>query len=202
MPPVEVIFPIVEGHGEQEAIPVLLRRMAEYCGKFNVTVLPPYRLSKNTIIHRPERFDAVLRLAEGRLRETGSGAGLVICLDSDGDDPVKLRNTIQTRLEDIDNEIKTCPIIPVREYEAWFLAAAAGFREHPRCRADAAYDGDPEAVNGAKQRFEAVVLRDGEVYSETVDQAKFTALMNFELARRCHSFERFMSDMSSWFSEE
>jgi hypothetical protein len=52
----ERLFPIVEGHGEVEAVPVLLRRLVGHRG---VTVAPPFRLPRTKMTDCQEFRSAI-----------------------------------------------------------------------------------------------------------------------------------------------
>jgi len=201
MPAVSIVYPIVEGHGEVEAVPVLLRRIAMEFEKYDLRVESPYRLPRGSMLHSEEKLNAALRLAAGRLLATGLPSGIVVCHDANGDTVEDLREQLRPRLALVDDRIKVHHAIPVREYEAWFLAAAESFRDHPRCRPDAPLIANAEEIRGAKEAFQRSILRDGEYYSETVDQSRFTSIFDLKLAMRCVSFESLMIEMETWFTE-
>jgi hypothetical protein len=200
MPAVSIVYPIVEGHGEVEAVPVLLRRIAMEFKQY-IRVESPYRLPRGSMLQSEEKLDAALRLAAGRLLATGLPSGIVVCHDSNGDAVEDLREQLRPRLARVDDRIKVHHAIAVREYEAWFLAAAESFRNHLRCRPDAEFIANPEEIRGAKEQFQRSILRDGEYYSETVDQSRFTAIFDINLAKRCVSFNSLMTEMAIWFSD-
>jgi hypothetical protein len=69
-----MIQPIVEGHGEVEAVPVLLRRLAAEAGGFDVQVATPRREVREGRSFNPDEFamaleglDEVVRVEEGAL---------------------------------------------------------------------------------------------------------------------------------------
>lgn len=50
-----LVYPIVEGHGDERALPVLIRRLLENKFSFyEVTVFHPYRLPKGKMKHAQE----------------------------------------------------------------------------------------------------------------------------------------------------
>ena len=80
------IAPVVEGHGDALAVPILLRRVyAELFGEAFVNVLPPIRVPKSKLIKGAELRRAVA-LADMKLREKVARRRLVLILfDADQD---------------------------------------------------------------------------------------------------------------------
>ena len=65
-----VIAPIVEGHGEVQAVPVLIRRVAAHVAPgVNVDVPRPHRRSRSKLV-RSDSFDKFCRVLEGWLLES------------------------------------------------------------------------------------------------------------------------------------
>lgn len=57
------IVAIVEGHGEEEAVPLLLRRIAAAVAPTaDIEILPPIRVERNRVV-RPEELERVVELA-------------------------------------------------------------------------------------------------------------------------------------------
>lgn len=49
-----MIQPIVEGYGEVEAVPILLRRFIEEANAWDIVIGRPIRCNRNKLIKRPE----------------------------------------------------------------------------------------------------------------------------------------------------
>lgn len=168
---------IVEGHGDRLALPGLLVRVAGECfDRWDVTPGTPIRINRGKFSDRFDDYDRALQLLAKQ-----SDAILVV-LDSDDDDPIALRNDLQARAEKIIAHRPTHVAPAVREFEAWFLASVEAMRGQAGVRDDAACATTPESYAGAKSAF-AKLLEPG-VYSETVDQKKYCALIDLDLARR------------------
>ena len=77
---------IVEGHGEVEAVPVVVRRIAERESPLSVVQIPnPIRISKDRLV----KAGGLERAVELAARITGHPGGVLVVLDSDDDCPAE-----------------------------------------------------------------------------------------------------------------
>lgn len=86
------IQPIVEGHGEVEAVPILLRRIyGELLATYDVDILPPLRHPKTRLVRDGElqRFAGVAA-NKLRARRPTAHSVVLLLLDGDGDLPCVL----------------------------------------------------------------------------------------------------------------
>lgn len=181
------IQPVVEGHGEVSAVPVLVRRLIEAGGLSGAGLE----------VGRPIRRHRSYLVQESSLRETVRLArlqpgcrGILILLDADDDCPAELGPRLQRWAEHEARELPCCVVLAHREYEAWFLASLESLRGQRGIQADAAAEAAPETIRGAKERM-ARHLQGGAPYFETSDQPAFTARFDLAAAhRRCRSFRR------------
>jgi len=166
------IQPIVEGHGEMEAFPVLLRRLRDEAKAWGLDVGKPIRQKRTELV----RQDAVTRAVEVALLQPQCAAVLIL-FDADDDCPAQLGPTIQQWADTAAAGRAPCAVVMAKcEYEAWFLATL----NPPHA--------DPEGVRGAKQEL---ARRLSAKYSPTVDQAPLSAALDLALAhQRCRSFRR------------
>jgi hypothetical protein len=180
------IVSIVEGRGEIEAVPILLRRL--------LLLAPP---------GQPWDVQPAIRIPRGRLLKVGEleravdlagrrvgGKGLVlVVLDSDDDCPAELGPRLSQRAAS-GRFANVLVVLAKREFEAWLVAAAesiAGKRGLPE---DLSAPQDPEAIRGAKEWLSDRMGASGR-YSPTLDQPALTAEFSIEAARaRSPSFER------------
>lgn len=179
------IQPIVEGHGEVEAFPVLLRRLVERAEVWNVTIGRPIRQPRGRLVRETDLKSAI-RLA---LLQPECGAILVL-FDGDSDCPAELGPAIREWALAASGKIPCEVVIAQREYEAWFLAAIESLRGHHRIRSDALSHPNPEQPRGAKRQLETR-MEPGTTYLETTDQPSLSA--NFSLTdayRRSRSFRK------------
>ena len=182
------IQPIVEGHGEVRALPVLLRRLRAEAQAWNIDVGRPIRRNRNQLVKKLELEKAV-SLA---LRQPACSS-ILILLDGDSDCPAKVAPSLQDWAASVARNVPCEVVIAHREYEAWFLAAIDSLRGKRSIREDAHPHLHPEQPRGAKEQLEARMLA-GASYLETTDQAAFSALFSLADAhRKCRSFRKLTS---------
>lgn len=179
MSEVVTIASIVEGFGEVQALPVLIRRIAgEIFGAYGVVAPQPHRVKRQQmpsgdVLSRATRVQSA--------RVTGRG-GLLIVADADDDCAVHLAALLKEKAKPVEVAVT----VAVPEFEAWFLAAVESLRSHRAVRDDASYARMPEAKRDAKGALSAQMV---EQYRETLHQVAFAALIDLQLARRARSFE-------------
>lgn len=191
------IVPIVEGHGEEAALPLLLRRLVEWkIPDLYVDVMHPIRVHKDRFLNKPEEFRRYLSLAAVKGGEEGR---VLILLDADDDCPAEkgaailasARAHIPGRLISV--------VMANREYEAWFIAAAKsldgvrGFCFDPREIVDA------ETPRDAKGWISSHMI--GKRYGEVLDQPALSAKMDLQQAYDgSRSFRKLCDDWSRLFA--
>lgn len=178
------IFCIVEGHGEERAIPNIIRRYLNYIGVFDISIFRPYRMGKGKFTKTAEILE-VIHLGCSRIRadfQEGDSALVLIICDSDGDCPVDLRRKIEESLIDKKFIIEEIHVVICHcEFETWFLAGSQSFSGNIDCKSEIPHFDNPEKIRDAKGIFEKEILKEGRYYSETVDQQKFASLLDFSL---------------------
>jgi hypothetical protein len=173
---------IVEGHGETEALPILVRRIVrDIAPEVAVRIPHPLRVPRGRLIKQGELERAV----ELAARQAGVDGGVLLLLDSDDDCPAELGPALLRRSQAARSDVKISVVLARREFESWFLAAAESLGLE---RLD-----DPEAIRGAKEWLSA---RRPRKYVETLDQPALAAAMDIRQARRSPSFDRFCREMS------
>ena len=182
-----MIQPIVEGHGDVEAVPVLLRRFVNLTQHPNVRIGQPIRRPRNRLVQRFGLEESI-----GLARKSGPDAILVL-FDGDRDCPATLGPVVQEWADGIAGGIPCQVVMAHREYEAWFLAALESLRGSRGIRPDAPPHPDPETPRGAKERLEGE-MRPGRSYMETTDQPALSARFSMAAAYAgCRSFRKMMS---------
>ncbi len=180
-----MIQPIVEGHGDVEAFPVLLRRLVDEAQAWNVGIGRPIRRRRNELVRETEVMRAV-RLA---LLQPDCGAVLIL-FDGNSDCPAELGPAVQAWAASAAGGIPCGVVLAHREYEAWFLAALESLRGHRGIRDDARPHPDPEGPLGAKEQLEGW-MQAGSSYLERTDQPAFSARFSLPDAyRRSRSFRK------------
>jgi hypothetical protein len=191
------IASVVEGHGETFALPVLLRRFAtEFELTLPLDIPPPIRRPKDKILKRGE-LEKDVELASYKIE--GRGA-ILILLDSDDDCPRDLGPQLLRRAKAVRNDIPIVVALAHREYESWFLAAGRSIAGQRGVPAQFTPPANVEQIRGAKQRISKAMLGT-QVYSETVDQAALTAIMDFKEARAAKSFDRLYRKFQKLFAD-
>jgi len=192
----DVIFPIVEGHGEVSAVPELLRRLAfEEFGNYGLRVLRPFRLPRGKIVADYE-LERAVEFGARKLAEEGGRGGIFVLLDADDDCPAALGPALLQRATAARHDLSSSVVVARSEYESWFLASANSLRGRNAVRQDADPPPNPESIRGAKGYLERELFLPGTKYSETVDQVSLTAVMSFNEARVCPSFDKLYRDMA------
>jgi hypothetical protein len=181
---------IVEGHGEREAAPLLVRRVAaEIDPQLIVNVTTTLRVPKSRLL-KPGEMERTVDLAARTLN--GPGAVWVL-IDGDEDCPAELGPTLLQRACQARSDVPIAVVIAKCEFEAWFLAAAASLRGQRGLSTTVEPPPEPEAVHDAKGWL-AERMASGH-YSETRDQPAFAAQFDLHLARRADSFDKCYRDL-------
>ena len=176
---------VVEGHGEMEAVPLLIRRVVQQIDPLlDVHIPHPVRFSRSTLLRAGGLEKAVIFAAENAGRD---GAVLVV-LDSDDDCPARLGPALLDRARAARADLPIAVVLAKCEYENWFLAAAESLRGRRGLPDDIESPADPEAIRGAKEWLSDRMLSDN--YVPTLHQAAFTASFDLVAAQRADSFSK------------
>ena len=199
-----VIVPIVEGDGEVEAIPNLLRRvLGELHGRYDIRIQRPINArGKPKLLKRFENFLEYAR------RDQECNAVLVL-LDGDKDCPRDLTGALTQTATRLNLGIPVAIVCAHREYEAWFVASlksGAGdkIRASLGLTETAVYEGDVESI-GSPKGWIQVRMPEGTGYKETQDQPALTPFIDIEHSRRrsrsfrrlCHAVEELLCAIES-----
>lgn len=184
---------IVEGHGEVEAVPILIRRIATRINpSLSIAINRPLRFSRSKLLRGGE-FE---RAVEFSARQVGPQGGILILLDSDDDCPATLGPQLLNRARSARSDRVIGLVLANREFEGWFLASAESIRGKRGLRDDLDPPADPELIRGAKEWITRNRI-DGAAYRETLDQAALTAAFDLDLAaRRSRSFEKCLREIT------
>jgi hypothetical protein len=186
---VYTIATIVEGHGEVDAVPGLLRRVLHARAVYDVAVSQPIRVNADQFKHVPKERNRFLELAARDARPDGA---VLVLLDSDDECP---RDVAPPLLAEIRLQIPYLPtalVLAYREYESWFLAAARSLRGKRNLPVDLDPPVNVEAIRGAKGWLQEQM---GRKYRETADQAALTEVFSLDEARSTDSFDKLMREI-------
>lgn len=181
------IASVVEGHGEVQALPVLLRRIADERGVFDRDIRTPHRIG------RPHMTGQKVASAVRIQRAVVGDDGIVIVLyDSDDDDPATAVATTREHLAE--SSCEALVLVAVREYEAWLLAGIESLRGTASIAEDASFLGDPESPRNPAGKLEEQMT---ESYKKTLHQARFTGRLDLEKAsERSPSLRTFITEFT------
>jgi Domain of unknown function (DUF4276) len=183
---------IVEGHGEVEALPILIRRIgATVDAGIVLDVKKPIRVGRSKLVKQGE-IERSVELAAAR---TSGRGGILILVDADDDCPAKLGPDLLRRARSARSDVPLAVVLAKREFEAWFVAAATSLAGRRGLATDLAPPPDAEAKRDAKGWL-TEHRTDGNAYSETTDQAALAAVFDLEQARRADSFDKCIRDMT------
>lgn len=201
---VRSIVPIVEGHGEERAVPCLLRlwllhrRMhlffdvpdmainAKGCGKLKAAYDRARHLGIEHYIEAALRGrpDAILVIldADEECRKRGPGNGL--------------GPELLARAKAVAPHVPLAVVIANREYEAWFLANLSSFRARGLFPEHVMLPGefDPDSHRDCKGLIARLI---GHRYEETIHQLELTRSLRFSpgTIRRSPSYGKLLRDL-------
>ncbi len=178
------IVPIVEGHGEVVAAPLLIRRIASAMNVFDVVVKKPIRVPK----HKLQKTGELERTLDLAIQKAEGACGILILLDADDDCPGETAPALLTRAREAWPNVPIQIVLAKMEYEAWFLGAIDSLIDEKQPELKPVRDYNPEGIRGAKEKLEEIL---DSHYSETVDQPAYTSLFDLGEARaNCPSFDK------------
>lgn len=186
------IATIVEGHGDVVAVPLLLRRLAERHGTA-VNVTRPIRIPRGKLVKR-EEFQRAIELAA---RQTSRQDHILVLFDADDGCAAQLGPELLTWAAATRPDRRIRVVLAVREFEAWFVAAAASLAGQRGLASDVTSPDDPESVRDAKGWLSARMQTH---YSETIDQPAFAATVDLDAACRCASFAKLQREVQAMLS--
>ena len=179
---------IVEGHGETQAVPVLARRiMSLLAPGTRLEVLPPLRLPRGKMEKEPELKRAVELMA----RKVGPGQPVLILLDADHSLACELGPRLLAWAREARGDHPISVVVAVREFEAWFLAAASSLAGKRGWSTDATDLTDSDCIASPKAWLNDRMQRG---YTETLDQPAFADAFDLEAARKSASFDKLLRD--------
>lgn len=185
---------IVEGHGDAQAVPKLVHRIAkEVTPTATVIIRPVLRVPASRL-----RKDGELeRQVERAAREMGTNGGILILVDCDWDGgcPAREGPALLERARLARADVQTSVVLAKKEFETWFIAAAESLQGICGLAQDLAVDPSPENIRGAKEWLSRHMPQNRR-YVETTDQATLTRVFDLQAARRAaESFDKCYRDI-------
>lgn len=184
---------VVEGYGEVQAAPTLVKRVAAMSfTDVSMVFSHPIRRPRYKIV-QPEELERAVMLAASTLK--GPGAILVL-LDADDDCPAQLGPDLLTRATAAVGHVPVEVVVAKSMYESWLLAAAQSLGGVCGLPVDLMAPAAPESVRGAKGWLQRQ-MPSNRAYSETTDQKRLTAAMDLEQALNAESFDKLVRAVES-----
>jgi hypothetical protein len=181
------VAPIVEGHGEVQAIrPLLTRLWLGLLGGEYLEVLQPIRRPRSQLARENDLANAVnlaaMKLASGRSSEDPCLILVLLDRDPSPQPPCLLGPELLDKACSARPDMDVTCVLANVEYETWFVAAAESLSEYLEIRPDDPIPNAPEQAREGKGWIQRHFK--GIKYSETVDQPAMTAKMDLALCRR------------------
>ena len=172
---------IVEGESEVEAVPVLVRRIADEVAPGVFVDLPRASLVKRD--RMTTSGDEIAKAIAYLVPRLSQPAGFVLMLDRDDEtDPSRLIDDLAAHMKACRGDCPSIVVMPDREYEAWFLASAESLRGKRGLRDDLSPPPNSDAVRDAKGWL-ADRAAGRNRYRERTDQAALTSCFDMAAAR-------------------
>ncbi len=191
------IAPIVEGHGEVQAVPVLLRRFAtELVPTSQLNLNPALRVKAGSFVNDADYFRRHVELAARKAKQWSNSCVLII-LDCEDDCPRQLGVELLRRAKACRPDVTIIVVLAYREFETWFLAAARSLRGVCGLPADLEPPTDPESLRDAKGWLSGNMRQP---YNEPEHQPKLTAAFAFAEAGNTQSFARSLRKLREFFA--
>jgi hypothetical protein len=188
---------IVEGHGEVEAVPILIRRVAASLYPELSLVIPhPIRVSRSKVVKEGE-LEREVELAAWNI---GGKGAIFVLLDSDDDCPAQLGPELRLRALKARGDLPIAVVLAKCEFEAWFLAAAESLRGKRGLNNVLGPPDNPEEIGDAKGWLSRQ-MTGNRTYSPTADQPGLTAQFDLNQARNAASFDKCYRDIVYLISE-
>ncbi len=181
-----VFVPIVEGHGEVQAVPALLYRLVFWAAPaMPVRINPPIRIKSGSFLNDRDYFHRQVSLAAAKANQMQGH--VLILLDCDDDCPAQLGPDLLARARKVRANVSVYACLAYREYETWFIAAADSLRGIGGLPGDLAAPADPELYRDAKGWL---TERMPQPYDPIVHQLEFTRCFDLVQAQSNDSFRR------------
>jgi hypothetical protein len=180
---------IVEGRGDFNAAPVLLKRLVKFVNPNVYADVRPFRVTRSKLVLLGELERAVERAGSG-LRSPGV---VLIVIDSDDDCPKELAPVLLDRATRAAGGRWPVGVVLARS------AAAESIASHSGLRTDLVAPADPKSIRDAKGWLQQA-MPPGRRYSETIDQPSLASKFDLNAARRAPSFDKMCREIERFCS--
>jgi len=186
-----VIVPIVEGHGEVEALPVLIRRIFQtFRPGVSLDINPPTRVKVGSFLRDNDYFHKYVSLADAKAAPR-DGVVLIL-LDCEDDCPSRLGPDLIAKAQAVRTDLRCVVALAYREYETWFLTAADSLRGCAGLPMTLSRPPCPESIRGAKEWLGRHLPAN---YDPIIHQAPMSACLDLHQARANASLSRLVNKL-------
>jgi hypothetical protein len=192
------LAPIVEGHGENSAVMLLIRNLWSYLGGEYCNVLTPIRRSRGKLLkHNDADLSKAINLALIKLDAIGGGTVLILIdAEDDCENIGSLGPILLKRAKEIRPDADISCVIANVMYETWFVACAESLGDCLELGNDVLIPENPEDERAGKGWIKKHIR--AAKYSETVDQPRLTSRMDFGMCRkRSPSFNKLCRELQA-----
>lgn len=183
------IIAIVEGHGEENAVPSLIRRILfERFGIYDIGIgESKVTKSKGRLIRKLEEFI-------GHAVKDGCSAILVL-VDADEGCPVELASSLARRAAAMNAQVPIAIVCAKSEYETWLICSLSesegdGIRQNLGLQSSVVCPENAESIRNAKGWLTGQMPRN-RAYNPTSDQDVLTHYIAIDLVlKKSRSFRR------------
>jgi Domain of unknown function (DUF4276) len=187
---------IVEGQGDFNAAPALLKRLVKLVNPDVYADVRSFRVTRSKLLLMGELERAVERAGRG-LRSPGV---VLIVIDSDDDCPKELAPLLLARAMGTANGRWPVGVVLAKsEFESWFIAAVESIAGDSGLPPNLVAPADPESIRDAKGWLQKA-MPPGRKYSETVDQPSLASKFDLNAARRAASFDKMYREIERFCS--
>lgn len=186
------IASVVEGDGEVRALPKLLHRLAPEAAVYDLRTPQPWKTSRGKLTSE----GGIERVVSAAALQVNTVGGVLVLLDADDDCPATLGPELLQRARAARSDVPISVVLANREFEAWFVAAAASLAGAHGFPDTLTAPANPEQIRGAKEWL-GKHRTDGRPYKPTVDQSPLASAFDMTAARSgSPSFDKFCRDVT------
>lgn len=156
------LYSLVEGDGEVEALPILVRRILAQKNRYDLQVIRPFNAHNRNNLFKNGGLERFLKALAKK-----SPGGILVLFDAEQDCALELARDLAARTRNTGAHLPVAIVAAKYHYENWLI-----------------YD---ESIPDPKRWLKKQWGR----YRETLDQPAFSATLDLAKAyRRCRSFKR------------
>lgn len=182
------IVPIVEGDGEEKAVPNLISRILDHYGWSN-NWYTGNTMRAGNLGHFKKYMLRYLKAAE----LAPGCSGILLLFDLEDECPKKESEIITQNIKSLGIFCPVALVFAHREYEAWFLASLETICGNFELPHNISCDRDIESIRDVKGWISKQMPKKPQpkIYKETFHQAEMTKLIDIDIAsQRSRSFRR------------